>query len=92
VAGRPAPSGDAAPPRVVVLHGAEAREVFEVVSLTGAVLAVRAAYLFEIGEELAVRLERDGTATEARAWVRGHRGPAGALITELVLDEATGER
>lgn len=57
-------------------------DVFEVVSLDGNVLRVRSPFLFEIGEELALRIE-DGAAREVTARVRSHTGDP--RVTELEL-------
>ena len=70
---------------VLVVEGGAAYDVFEVVELTEDVAQVRATYLFEIGEELTLRVARDGTTVEVAARVRAHAGPADAPITELEL-------
>lgn len=72
-----------------MLHGDTAHEVFDVVGMSGPVLQVRTAFLFEIGEELQIRIELDGGTSVARARVRAHLGPADARITELELSERT---
>ena len=82
---RAAPSSGASQPRVLVVDGGVRHEVFEVVSASGDLLRVRSAYLFELGEELTVRIERDGSVTEATARVRSYTGPDDARITELEL-------
>jgi hypothetical protein len=74
-------------PRVVVLHGDTPHDVFDVAGMSGLVIQVRTALLFEIGEELEVRIEHDGRTSEARARVRAHIGPRDALITELEISE-----
>lgn len=89
MSGRPALEADAAP-RVLVVDGEAAHELFVVVGLAGGVLRARAAYLFERGEELRLRIEHGGTVREAVARVRGHTGPDGARITELELAEPHG--
>ncbi|MBX3154653.1 MAG: hypothetical protein KF773_01550 [Deltaproteobacteria bacterium] len=89
---------EAAAPRMLVVadgpgaSGVSAVDVFDVLGgLDGAadggptVVRVRSAFLFEVGEELTVRIERDGTVTDAVARVRAHVGPADAPITELEL-------
>jgi len=48
--------------------------------------------LFEIGEELSVRIEQDGTVTETTVRVRSHIGPADARITELELLDDGGRK
>jgi hypothetical protein len=90
---------EAAPPRVLVIHDAGTHDVFhdvfDVLSTIegdGAVVRVRSPYLFEIGEELSVRIEQDGGVSEAIARVRAHVGPEDARITELVLSERSEPR
>lgn len=73
-------------PRVLVVDERGSHEVFDVIELTDAVARVRSPFLFEIGEQLAVRIERAGRITEATARVRAHAGPPDARITELELD------
>jgi hypothetical protein len=63
----------------------EVFEVFEVLAISSNVVRARSAYLFEVGEELSVRLELDGTVSEAVARVRAHLGPDDARITELEI-------
>jgi hypothetical protein len=54
--------------------------VFEVVVIEDSLVRVRSAFLFEIGEELKLSIERDGKAIEAQARVRGHATDG---VTEL---------
>ena len=86
---RPARSSEASPPRIVVVDGGAVHEVFEAVEASinapGDVLRVRSPYLFEVGEELSIRLEQDGHTTDAIARVRAHTGPDDARITELEI-------
>ena len=80
--------GDEMPSRVLLLDADKAHDVFEVVELTDAVARVRTAFLYEIGEEMRLRLEEtDGKASEALARVRAHIGPVGDRVTELELIE-----
>jgi hypothetical protein len=73
-------------PRLLVTAADAAYDVFEVVEVAdGGVIRARSTLLFEVGEELAVRVEHAGVVTSARASVRSHVGPAAAPITELVL-------
>jgi hypothetical protein len=72
---------------VLLVDSDETHDVFDVVELTGEVARVRTAYLYEIGEELVVRVARDGKPTDVIARVRAHTGPADARITELELGE-----
>ena len=65
-------------------------DVFDVVEVNGATLRVRTAYLFELGEEMKVRLEQDGgKAFEATARVVAHTGNGDDRVTELELGEKT---
>jgi hypothetical protein len=87
MSGRPAPSSDASLPRLLVQAAGsdEGFDVFEVVASSGDLLQVRSAFLFEVGEELHVRVERGGAVATAIARVRAHVGPDDARITELEL-------
>ena len=67
-------------------------EVFEVVAVTDGIVRTRSAYLFELGEELAVRIEHAGSVTDAIARVRGHAGPAEDRITELEISDRSAPR
>jgi hypothetical protein len=68
--------------RVLLLDNGTPHDIFEVVEVTASLVRVRAAYLFEIGEELQLRID-DGGAVTAR--VRGHVGGDADKITELEL-------
>jgi hypothetical protein len=81
----PAALSAASTPRISVLDDGRPHEVFDVLGITDGVARVRTPYLFEIGEELAVRIEQDGQVSEATARVRAHVGPGDARITELEL-------
>ncbi|HEY5934635.1 MAG TPA: hypothetical protein VIU61_08370 [Kofleriaceae bacterium] len=83
---------EASSPRVIVLDDDRPHDVFEVIGIVEGIARVRAPYLFEVGEELAVRIEQDGSVSEAIARVRGHVGPVDARITELELTERTEPR
>ncbi len=85
MSGQSAVSGDALP-RVLVLDDDASCDVFEVVEATDSVIRVRSAYLFELGEELRVRIERGGQVVEATARVRAHVADGAGKITELELD------
>jgi hypothetical protein len=76
---------EASPPRLLVLDGGQPHEVFDVLALAEGIARVRSPYLFEVGEELAVRIEVDGRTSETTARVRAHVGPEEARITELEL-------
>lgn len=53
--------------------------------VAGNVIQVRSAFLFELGEELSVRIEQDGSVSDATARVLAHLGPRDAQITELEI-------
>nr|HEX4313878.1 hypothetical protein [Kofleriaceae bacterium] len=72
----------AALPRVVVVDDDKTHDVLDVVAVDGGVVRARCAYLFEIGEELALRIESGGQVTTAIGRVRAH-GADG--VTELEL-------
>lgn len=73
------------PDRLLVVDDGAELDVLELVTAEASILRVRSALLLEIGEELAVRLHRDGQVTDATARVRGHVGPPDSLVTELEL-------
>ncbi len=86
----PAAQKEASPPRVLVLDDDKPHDVFDVLGTIdgdGSIVRVRSPYLFEIGEELTIRIEQDGTTTDAIARVRAHIGPHDARITELEISE-----
>ena len=71
--------------RVLVIDGDRSHDVFDVLGIADGIARVRSPLLFEVGEELTVRIEQDGAVTETTARVRGHIGPADSRITELEL-------
>ena len=72
-----------------MLDGETPHEVFDVLGIASNVVQVRSAFLFEIGEELTVRIEQDGSVSDATARVRAHLGPGDSRITELeILDRS----
>jgi hypothetical protein len=81
----PAAVSEASPPRLLVLDDGRTHEVFDVLALADGIARVRSPFLFEVGEELAVRIEADGRVSEATARVRAHVGPEDARITELEI-------
>ena len=87
MSGRPAPSSEASPPRILVVDGDAQHEVFEVVAAVGDVIRARSAFLFECGEELNLRIDQGGSVSDAIARVRAHTGPRDAPITELELSD-----
>ncbi len=75
-----------------MVDGDGAHEVFEVVAAVGDVIRARSAFLFEIGEELSVRIVHDGRVSDATARVRAHTGPDEARITELEISDRSAPR
>jgi hypothetical protein len=78
---------NAAAPRILVLDDDRSLDVFDVIGIADGVARVRCPFMFEVGEELVVRIEHGGVVSEAIARVRAHVGPAEARITELELSE-----
>lgn len=87
MSGRPA-LDVASAPRVLVRDGERTHDVFVVLGITDGVVRVRSPLLFEIGEEIAIRIERDGTTSDVTARVRAHLGFGDACVTELELPSA----
>jgi hypothetical protein len=87
MSGRTALSSEASSPRLLVLDGGAPLEVFDVLGVSGDVVRVRSAFLFEVGEELSVRIEHNGSVSDATARVRAHLGPDEARFTELEISE-----
>ncbi|HEU0030856.1 MAG TPA: hypothetical protein VFQ53_09485 [Kofleriaceae bacterium] len=85
---------EASPSRVLVVAGddGQAHDVFDLLGISDGVARVRSPFLFEVGEELPVRIEQDGAVSEAVARVRAHVGPDDARITELELCDRTEPR
>jgi hypothetical protein len=82
--GPPSPSGPTrGAVRIIVIDEGQPHEVFDVLALADGIARVRSPFLFEVGEELAVRIEEGGQASEAIARVRAHVGPEEDRITEL---------
>ena len=77
---------------MLILDDGVLHEVFDVVDIAGDVARVRSPFLFEVGEELTVRIEENGDVSEAQARVRSHGGPEDMRITELELSERTALR
>jgi hypothetical protein len=82
MSGQPATSG-APTPHVLLVDDGQPRDVFEVVSLDDALVRARSPFLFEVGEELHLRIEQGGTVREVTARVRAHVGDP--KLTELEL-------
>jgi len=79
----------ASAPRVFVLDGEREHEVFDVLSITDELLRVRSPLLFEVGEELQVRVEASPTSSNVTVRVRAHIGSTDARVTELEILPAT---
>ena len=71
--------------RIIVIDEGQPHEVFDVLALADGIARVRSPFLFEVGEELAVRIEEGGQVAETIARVRAHVGPEEARITELEI-------
>jgi len=78
---------EASTPRLVVLDDGQPHDIFDLLALADGIARVRSPFLFEVGEELAVRIELDGRVSEATARVRAHVGPEEARITELEISD-----
>jgi D-serine deaminase-like pyridoxal phosphate-dependent protein len=87
MSGRPALSSEASSPRLLVLDGETSHEVFDVITSSDAVIRVRSALLFEVGEQLELRIEHAGSVWQATARVRGHAGTEADQITELEISD-----
>ena len=78
--------------RVLLVDAGKNLDVFDVVEVNGATLRVRTGYLFELVEEMKVRIEQDGTTFEATARVLAHvdaEASGDDKVTELELTERT---
>lgn len=72
--------------RVLLLDNGMPQDIFEVVEVTDGLIKARSPYLFEIGEELKLRIENGESVREVAARVRAHVGSAGGdKITELEI-------
>jgi hypothetical protein len=88
MSGQPAASGANAP-RVLLVDAGQLHDVFEVLEVTDGTARVRTPFLFELGEELKLRVEDAGGAFEVVARVVAHIGGGEDKITELELFERT---
>ena len=87
MSGQLAVRSEASTPRLLILDGDTAHEVFDVVACTDALIRARSALLFEVGEELHVRIEHDGSVWGATARVLGHVATQGDQVTELEISD-----
>jgi hypothetical protein len=71
--------------RVVLIADGSPCDVFELVELSNGVVKARAPFLFELGEQLSVRIEDNGTVREATVRVRAHVGGGDDRVTELEI-------
>ena len=71
----------AAVPRVLVIEDGESYDVLEVLDADDTLVLARLPFLFEVGEELRLRIEQDGKVREAVVRVRSY-GSADR-VTEL---------
>jgi hypothetical protein len=78
--------------RITVLGGnGTSYDVFEVVSFDERQLMVRGPLLFEVGEQLRLKLERDGTVQEVAARVEAHAIDGADVVTRIAVVAAPGE-
>jgi hypothetical protein len=82
VTGTPASSDDQRVARIGLVNGEVSVDVFELVDNADPIIAVRSPFLFEIGEELQIRIESSGSSRDATVRVRAHRADG---VTELEL-------
>jgi hypothetical protein len=68
-------------PRMELVEGDSARDVFEVVSIDDSIIRARSPFLFELGEELHVRIEDASGVRDVTVRVRAHTGDP--KLTEL---------
>lgn len=67
---------------MLLVDDGTARDVFELIELGDPIVQARSPFLFEVGEELKLRIERDGTSREVSVRVRSHRTDG---VTELEI-------
>lgn len=85
--GRPARSSATSSPRLLVLDDGVPHDVLDVLEVSGDLIRVRSAFLLEVGEELTVQIEQDGSRVDATVRVRAHVGPDTEPTTELEIVE-----
>ena len=71
--------------RVEVLDGDRALDIFDVQSVDTDIIRVKTSLLFEIGEELSLRLADGDSTRDVFVRVRAHVGPSDARVTELEI-------
>jgi hypothetical protein len=78
--------------RVLVIEDGESYDVLEVIEANDKVLRVRAPFLFEVGEQLNLRIEHDGHTRAALVRVRSHSGTEPITELEVIeLNDAPGQ-
>jgi hypothetical protein len=76
------------PTRVTVMGtNGTTYDVFEVVSYEGNKLVVKGPLLFEIGETLRLKVERDGNVSELKVKVTAHTGSGDDVQTAITVVE-----
>lgn len=75
--------------RVLLVEGGGTHDVFDLVERMPGLVRVRTPFLFEVGEELKLRVEDAGSTTDLVARVRGHVKNGDATVTELEVGEPT---
>jgi hypothetical protein len=85
MSGRPAVSSDASLPRLLVQAAGsdEGFDVFDVIAASGNVLQVRSALLFEVGEQLRVRIELSALSPLILDLAASPLGRDGAVATAI---------
>jgi hypothetical protein len=76
------------PPRVTLLgSNGTTYDVFDVVSYEGNKLVVKGPLLFEVGETLRLKVERDGNISELMVRIDAHTGAGEELQTSITVVE-----
>ncbi|HEY4057232.1 MAG TPA: hypothetical protein VGM39_11520 [Kofleriaceae bacterium] len=70
---------------VYAVDGDKTLDIFDVQSVDADAIRVRTPLLFEIGEELSLRIVDGGSSRDVFVRVRAHAGPADARVTELEI-------
>ncbi|CAN5892922.1 hypothetical protein BH11MYX2_BH11MYX2_16140 [soil metagenome] len=71
--------------RAYAVEGDKTMDIFDVQSVDENILRVRTPLLFEIGEELSVRIVDDSSTRDTFVRVRAHVGPSDMRVTELEI-------
>ena len=78
--------------RVMLVDDTGTHDVFEVIAVADGVVRARTAFLFEIGEELRLRIEQGDSVIDATARVRAHTPDGEQRVTELEVSEQSTPR